>query len=71
MANPKVPGGGATKGRGAQEENLHRRTDAFRFLAEQAEQEEEEDRDRHCGPWSSRRGVLYPIPDAGCLLSNG
>eukprot|EP00933_Yihiella_yeosuensis_P041536 TRINITY_DN35920_c0_g1_i1.p1 TRINITY_DN35920_c0_g1~~TRINITY_DN35920_c0_g1_i1.p1 ORF type:complete len:560 (-),score=76.52 TRINITY_DN35920_c0_g1_i1:173-1801(-) len=32
MANSHCPGGGYTEGAGAQEENLHRRTDAERFL---------------------------------------
>ena len=31
MANPRVPGGGYKKGKGAQEENLYRRSDAFRY----------------------------------------
>eukprot|EP00969_Alexandrium_andersonii_P123653 5464528-Alexandrium_andersonii.AAC.1 len=35
MASSKHPGGGVRDGRGAQEENLHRRTDAFRFLERQ------------------------------------
>ena len=35
MANAATPGGGFQKGAGAQEEDLHRRTDAFRFLLEQ------------------------------------
>ena len=37
MANAWIPGGGFRTGRGAQEENLHRRTDAFRFLEQQRE----------------------------------
>ena len=35
MANAQNPGGGVRSGKGAQEENLHRRTDAFRFLEQQ------------------------------------
>lgn len=35
MANASSPGGGFQSGRGAQEENLHRRTDAVRFTARQ------------------------------------
>ena len=37
MANAWIPGGGFRTGKGAQEENLHRRTDAFRFLEQQRE----------------------------------
>lgn len=32
MANARTPGGGWTSGAGAQEENLHRRSDLFQFL---------------------------------------
>eukprot|EP00969_Alexandrium_andersonii_P237340 10476359-Alexandrium_andersonii.AAC.1 len=35
MASSRHPGGGVKSGQGAQEENLHRRTDAFRFLERQ------------------------------------
>eukprot|EP00969_Alexandrium_andersonii_P355275 15444015-Alexandrium_andersonii.AAC.1 len=35
MASSRHPGGGVRRGAGAQEENLHRRTDAFRFLERQ------------------------------------
>eukprot|EP00969_Alexandrium_andersonii_P282369 12483480-Alexandrium_andersonii.AAC.1 len=35
MASATKPGGGVYGGKGAQEENLHRRTDAFRFLEQQ------------------------------------
>eukprot|EP00969_Alexandrium_andersonii_P220080 9720066-Alexandrium_andersonii.AAC.1 len=35
MASSRNPGGGVRIGKGAQEENLHRRTDAFRFLERQ------------------------------------
>eukprot|EP00969_Alexandrium_andersonii_P348272 15400048-Alexandrium_andersonii.AAC.1 len=35
MASATKPGGGVRGGKGAQEENLHRRTDAFRFLEQQ------------------------------------
>ena len=35
MANDVKPGGGYASGRGAQEENLHRRTDAVRFTVQQ------------------------------------
>ena len=37
MANAFIPGGGVRRGKGAQEENIHRRTDAFRFLEQQPE----------------------------------
>lgn len=36
MANAFAPGGGFRQGAGAQEENLHRRTDAYRFTEQQA-----------------------------------
>jgi uncharacterized protein (TIGR02452 family) len=49
MAHPTHPGGDFEGGAGAQEENLHRRTDMCRFTAQQ----------RH----------VYPIPCAGCLVS--
>eukprot|EP00969_Alexandrium_andersonii_P059829 2634925-Alexandrium_andersonii.AAC.1 len=35
MAAKGHPGGSVRKGAGAQEENLHRRSDAFRFLEQQ------------------------------------
>eukprot|EP00969_Alexandrium_andersonii_P204739 9047884-Alexandrium_andersonii.AAC.1 len=35
MAAKGRPGGGAKQGNGAQEENLHRRSGAFRFLEQQ------------------------------------
>eukprot|EP00969_Alexandrium_andersonii_P248192 10968206-Alexandrium_andersonii.AAC.1 len=35
MASNRHPGGGVRRGTGAQVENLHRRTDAFRFLERQ------------------------------------
>eukprot|EP00416_Gambierdiscus_australes_P044268 CAMPEP_0171106478 /NCGR_PEP_ID=MMETSP0766_2-20121228/64818_1 /TAXON_ID=439317 /ORGANISM="Gambierdiscus australes, Strain CAWD 149" /LENGTH=327 /DNA_ID=CAMNT_0011567567 /DNA_START=55 /DNA_END=1038 /DNA_ORIENTATION=+ len=35
MANPYMPGGGYESGAGAQEENLHRRSDAVRFTVRQ------------------------------------
>eukprot|EP00969_Alexandrium_andersonii_P175547 7762739-Alexandrium_andersonii.AAC.1 len=37
MANKKRPGGGVRKGSGAQEENLRRRSDAFRFMERQVQ----------------------------------
>eukprot|EP00969_Alexandrium_andersonii_P103690 4575355-Alexandrium_andersonii.AAC.1 len=36
MAAKGRPGGGVKQGAGAQEENLHRRSDAFRFLEQQS-----------------------------------
>eukprot|EP00969_Alexandrium_andersonii_P313851 13865419-Alexandrium_andersonii.AAC.1 len=39
MAAKKHPGGGVRSGAGAQEENLHRRSDAFRFLERQVQGE--------------------------------
>eukprot|EP00969_Alexandrium_andersonii_P355899 15445435-Alexandrium_andersonii.AAC.1 len=67
MASATKPGGGATNGHGAQEENLHKRTDVYRFLFEQLEQEK-----RDWSTWSGppSGGLLYPIPDNGCLLSD-
>eukprot|EP00969_Alexandrium_andersonii_P056787 2503838-Alexandrium_andersonii.AAC.1 len=37
MAAKSHPGGGVRRGAGAQEENLHRRSDAFRFLERQVQ----------------------------------
>ena len=59
MASARAPGGGVWGGCGAQEENLHRRTDLFRFLADQLAREIEQ----------KGYSVLYPIPDDGCLYS--
>eukprot|EP00969_Alexandrium_andersonii_P358550 15451233-Alexandrium_andersonii.AAC.1 len=55
MASSTKPGGGVRGGNGAQEENLHRRTDAFRFLEQQVQDTAD----------------LYPIPSEGCLVSRG
>ena len=38
MANDSCPGGGVYRGAGAQEENLHRRSDAFRFTIAKKQQ---------------------------------
>eukprot|EP00969_Alexandrium_andersonii_P255194 11280638-Alexandrium_andersonii.AAC.1 len=51
MASSRNPGGGVRDGNGAQEENLHRRPDAFRFLERQVQD----------------TPGLYPIPSEGCL----
>eukprot|EP00969_Alexandrium_andersonii_P211930 9359722-Alexandrium_andersonii.AAC.1 len=53
MASSRNPGGGVRGGNGAQEENLRRRTDAFRFLERQVQDTPD----------------LYPIPSEGCLVS--
>eukprot|EP00969_Alexandrium_andersonii_P221445 9780553-Alexandrium_andersonii.AAC.1 len=58
MAAARSPGGGVDKGAGAQEEDLHRRTDAWRFLRRQ----------HHRGPDAPG---LYPIHLGRCLLSSG
>eukprot|EP00969_Alexandrium_andersonii_P245757 10860951-Alexandrium_andersonii.AAC.1 len=57
------------EGAGAQEADLHRRTDLYRFLNAQRYQEMSDRDARHCGPWSSQRELMYPIPRDGCLLS--
>eukprot|EP00969_Alexandrium_andersonii_P359734 15453857-Alexandrium_andersonii.AAC.1 len=53
MASSRHPGGGVRDGKGAQEENLHRRMDAFRFLEQQVQDIPD----------------LYPIPPESCLVS--
>ena len=68
MADATKPGGGVARGAGAQEEDLHRRTDLYRFLKAQHEQDKSRAA-HHCGPWTSQRDLLYPIPEDGCLLS--
>ncbi|KAL6076367.1 DUF2263 domain-containing protein [Balamuthia mandrillaris] len=57
MANAHNPGGGYLNGDGAQEENLHRRTNYFQAL---------EDPDR---VYRDHRGWSYPIPPAGAIYS--
>eukprot|EP00969_Alexandrium_andersonii_P362931 15460810-Alexandrium_andersonii.AAC.1 len=58
MAAASKPGGGVDRGAGAQEEDLHRRTDAWRFLRLQ----------HHLGPDAPG---IYPIRRGTCLLSTG
>eukprot|EP00969_Alexandrium_andersonii_P186147 8223822-Alexandrium_andersonii.AAC.1 len=58
MAAAGSPGGGVDWGAGAQEEDLHRRTDAWRFLRRQHR-------------WGPGAPGLYPIHLGSCLLSDG
>jgi len=59
MANQNTPGGGYKSGAGAQEENLHRRTNLFQYL------EDPEEIQGHAG------GIFnYPIPNSGAIYSS-
>lgn len=65
MASRRNPGGGVLNGAGAQEENLFRRSDAFRFLYPFAEYASAYDLDPH--PTHA-----YPIPrEAGGIFASG
>ena len=59
MANAFTPGGGFRHGCGAQEENLHRRSDLHLFLEDE----------RAWQPLNGRRVQFYPIPDGAALYS--
>ena len=58
MANAYTPGGGWEAGAGAQEENLHRRSNLHCFLA-----------DATGDAWRREGRGCYPIPDTGALYS--
>jgi hypothetical protein len=58
MANAHTPGGGWVEGCGAQEENLHRRSDLHLFLD-----------DPHRATWKDKGRRCYPIPTKGALYS--
>ena len=59
MANAFTPGGGFRAGCGAQEENLHRRSDLHLFLEDE----------RAWQPVNGKRRDFYPIPEGAALYS--